>query len=212
MKHMNNILIAGAHFDDAELGAGATAAKMVDEGKNVYKITLTDNVTHFSEKGIEVDYESSMLQSRAACRILGVKELDFETEACSHLTYSTDVMQRIEAIVFQYHIDTFFMHFSSDMNQDHIAANKLCLTAARHCRNIIQFQSNGYVLDNVYYPSYFVDVTDYIEKKREALSCYSDAHNRFNRLFETSIDRCRVWGYANEVEYAEGFNVIKMLD
>ena len=35
MKHMNNILIAGAHFDDAELGAGATAAKMVDEGKNV---------------------------------------------------------------------------------------------------------------------------------------------------------------------------------
>ena len=212
MKHMNNILIAGAHFDDAELGAGATAAKMVDEGKNVYKITLTDNVTHFSEKGSEVDYESSVLQSRAACRILGVKELDFETEACSHLAYSTDVMQRIEAIVFQYHIDTFFMHFSSDMNQDHIAANKLCLTAARHCRNIIQFQSNGYVLDNVYYPSYFVDVTDYIEKKREALSCYSDAHNRFNRLFETSIDRCRVWGYANEVEYAEGFNVIKMLD
>ena len=67
-------------------------------------------------------------------------------------------------------------------------------------------------MDNVYYPSYFVDVTDYIEKKREALSCYSDAHNRFNRLFETSIDRCRVWGYANEVEYAEGFNVIKMLD
>jgi hypothetical protein len=35
---------------------------------------------------------------------------------------------------------------------------------------------------------------------------------KFNRLFETSIDRCRVWGYANEVAYAEGFSLIKMLD
>ena len=67
------------------------------------------------------------------------------------------------------------------------------------------------MLDNVYYPTFFVDVTKYIDKKIESLKCYSEEHNRFNRLFETSIDRCKVWGYANEVDYAEGFNVIKML-
>jgi len=209
---MQNILIAGAHFDDVELGAGATAAKLVSGGKNVYKITLTDNVTDFAQKGIKVDYDSSKNESARACEILGVKELEFLPEPCTKLQYSTEVMQRIEKIIYDYEIDTFFMHFSSDMNQDHIAANKLCLTAARHCRNIIQFQSNGYVLDNVYYPTYFVDVTDYIDKKIDALRCYGAPHNRQNRLFETSIDRCRVWGYANEVEYAEGFNVIKMLD
>lgn len=209
---MQNILIAGAHFDDTELGAGATAAKFVSKGKKVYKITLTDNVTDFTQKGIKVDYNSSKKESAMACEILGVKELEFLPEPCTKLQYSTEVMQRIEEIVYAYKIDTFFMHFSSDMNQDHIAANKLCLTAARHCRNIIQFQSNGYVLDNVYYPTYFIDVTDYIEKKINALKCYGGQHNRENRLFETSIDRCRVWGYANEVEYAEGFNVIKMLD
>ncbi len=208
---MNNILIVGAHFDDAELGVGATAAKLVAEGKNVYKITLTDNVTNFTQKNIEVAYESSKLQSHKACEVLGVKEIEFEPINCNYLTYSTEVMQRIEKVIYDYNIDTIFMHFSSDMNQDHIAANKLCLTASRHCRNIIQFQSNGYVLDNVYYPTFFVDVTDFIEKKKEALMCYSAEHDRFNRLFETSICRSRVWGYANEVEYAEGFNVIKML-
>lgn len=207
----DNVLIVGAHFDDAELGVGATAAKLVDEGKNVYKITLTDNITNFVQKKIEVDYNSSKVQSAKACEILGVKELEFKPVSCNHLVYSTEVMQKIEAIIYKYNIDTIFMHFSSDMNQDHIAANKLCLTAARHCRNIIQFQSNGYVLDNVYYPTFFVDVTKYIEKKIASLKCYSEEHNRFNRLFETSIDRCKVWGYANEVEYAEGFNVIKML-
>ena len=212
MDNMNNVLIVGAHFDDAELGVGATAAKLVARGKNVYKITLTDNVTRFEQKNIAVDYASSVTQSSNACKILGVVELEFEPVPCNTLVYETKVMQRIEKVIFDYDIDTIFMHFNSDMNQDHIAANKLCLTAARHCKNIIQYQSNGYVLDNVYYPTYFVDVSDYIEIKKRALMCYGEEHNRFNRLFETSIDRCRVWGYANEVEYAEGFNVIKMLE
>lgn len=208
---MDRILIVGAHFDDAELGAGATAAKLASQGKKVYKITLTDNVTNFSQKGINVEYEKSKLQSAKACEVLGITEVVFAPERCTQLQYSTELMQRIEKVIYDLNIDTIFMHFSSDMNQDHIVANKLCLTAARHCKNILQYQSNGYVLDNVYYPTYFVDVTEYIELKKEALSCYGEEHNRFNRLFETSIDRCKVWGYANEVAYAEGFNVIKML-
>ena len=39
---MDNILIIGAHFDDTELGVGGTAAKLAEQGKNVYKLTLTD--------------------------------------------------------------------------------------------------------------------------------------------------------------------------
>lgn len=209
---MERILIIGAHFDDAELGAGATAAKLVSQGKKVYKITLTDNVTHFDERDISVDYLESKKQSEQACKILGVEEVDFQPERCTKLEYSTEVMQRIEKVIFELNIDTVLIHFGSDMNQDHIAANKLCLTAARHCKNILQYQSNGYILDNVYYPKYFVDVSDFIKKKEEALMCYGSEHNRMNRLFETSIDRCRIWGYSNEIEYAEGFDVVKMLD
>lgn len=209
---MDRILIVGAHFDDAELGAGATAAKLAAQGKAVYKLTLTDNTTNFGQKNINVEYEKSKRQSAAACAVLGVQEVEFEPVPCTHLQYSTELMQRVEKVIYELNIDTIFIHFNSDMNQDHIEANKICLTAARHCRNILQYQSNGYVLDNVYYPTYFVDVSDYVEKKRESLACYGEEHNRFNRLFETSIDRCRVWGYANEVAYAEGFNVIKMLD
>ena len=33
---MKNILIIGAHYDDAELGVGGTAAKLVHDGYNVY--------------------------------------------------------------------------------------------------------------------------------------------------------------------------------
>lgn len=209
---MKNILIVGAHYDDTELGAGGTAAKLAAEGKNVYKLTLTDNVTRFAHKNINVEYESSVRQSSMACRILGIQEItDFEPAECTKLVYSTEMMQRIESIIYQYNIDTIFMHFSSDMNQDHIEAAKLCLTAARHCDNIFQYQSNGYILDQAFYPTYFVDISDYVDKKIEALAQYGEEHNRFNRLFEVNVERNHVWGYTNEVAYAEGFMPIKVL-
>lgn len=209
---MENILIVGAHFDDAELGAGGTAAKLAAEGKNVYKLTLTDNVTNFEAMDINVAYESSRIQSARACEVLGIKEItDFKPVACSKLEYTQKIMQQVEKYLYDLNIDTIFMHFNADMNTDHVAASRICLTAGRHCKNIIQFQSNGYVLENVYYPTFFVDVSDYIDKKRAALACYGSEHNRFDSLFEVSIDRNRVWGYSNKVKYAEGFNIIKML-
>ena len=97
------------------------------------------------------------------------------------------------------------------MNQDHVEASKICLTAARHCRNILEYRSNGYMLDSDFHPTYFVDISDFIEQKRQALACYGEEHNRMHRLFAMNLERNHVWGFANEVEYAEGFRVIKML-
>lgn len=209
---MERILIVGAHFDDAELGVGGTAAKLAAHGKEVYKLTLTDNVTNFEAMNINVEYDSSRLQSAKACEVLGIHEItDFMPVPCTKLEYNTEIMQQVEKYILDLKIDTVFMHFKSDMNTDHVAAFRICLTAARHCKNILQYQSNGYVLENVYYPTFFVDISDFAEKKREALGCYGKEHNRFNSLFEVCMDRNRVWGYSNKVMYAEGFDVVKMV-
>ena len=210
---MKNILIIGAHYDDAELGAGGTAAKLISKGKKVYKLTLTNNVTDFKQKGIKVNYDESLIQSRKAANIIGYEEIDiFEPAECSKLEYSKEFMQKVEKIIFDYDIDTVFIHFGTDMNQDHVEACRICLTAARHCKNVLEFQSNGYILDNVFYPTFFVDISNFIELKKKALNQYGSEHNRMNRLFQTNIERNHIWGYANEVEYAEGFKIVKMLD
>lgn len=209
---MQRILVIGAHFDDAELGAGGTAARLANAGKQVYKLTLTDNVTRYEQKRIRVDYESSKLQSRKAAEICGMVQIDdFVPVECSTLAYNREVMQRVEKVIFDYQIDTVFIHFGTDMNQDHVEASRICITAARHCDNILEYQSNGYILDNVFYPTFFVDITSYVDRKREALGQYGEEHDRFNRLFDTNIERNKIWGYANEVGYAEGFRVVKML-
>ena len=208
---MQNILVVGAHFDDAELGCGGTIARLAAEGKNVYKLTMTDNVTNFIQMDIHVDLDSSRVGSALACKELGVEEItDFELLECNHLEYSAQVMQKVEKIIYDKQIDTVFIHYHSDMNQDHIAASQICLTAARHCKNVFYYQSNGYILDTSFYPTVFFDISDYWEHKHRALEHYHGDHNRFDRLFDISLKRNEVWGYGNEVQYAEGFMPVKM--
>lgn len=209
----NNILVVGAHFDDAELGCGGTMARFAAEGKKVYKLTLTNNVTNFAQMDVHVDFESSLHDSANACAVTGAEEIrDFNFVECNHLVYCTEVMQQIESILMEKNIDTIFMHFHSDMNQDHIAASSLCLTAARHCRNLLYYQSNGYVLNTPFYPTVFVDISDTFETKRKALMAYGEEHNRFGGLFGVSLDRNSVWGYENGVRYAEGFMPVKVCE
>jgi len=209
----NNILIIGAHYDDAELGAGGTAAKLAEQGKKVYKLTLTDNETDFKQMNIKVDQNSSKVSSANACKILGIEEItDFNPAKCNELVYTKDMMQAIEAIIFEKKIDTVFMHFRYDINQDHLAAYQLCLTASRHCKNVLAYQSNNYICEQVYNPTYFIDISNQIEKKKMALYAYGSEHNRFGRLFETKLEMNHIWGSQNKVEFAEGFHIIKMLE
>ena len=211
MFGIKNALGIGAHFDDVELGCGGTLARIVAEGGNAYKITLTNNVTNFSAMGINVDFESSLLDSANACRELGVTEVfDVPFQECNNLQYSTALMQSIEKFIFEHEIDTVFIHYNSDFNQDHVNASVLSLTAARHVKNILYYQSNGYILESSFYPTVFVDVSDFIEKKKNALAQYKGDHNRFNRLFDISVKRNDVWGYANKVDFAEGFVPVKI--
>ena len=209
---MQNILMIGAHYDDVELGCGGTAAKLAAEGKNVFKLTLTNNVTLSKHLHINVAYETSVKESAKACEKMGICEItDFEPYECNTLTYNTEAMQRIEDVIYKYDIDTVFMHYLDDLNQDHIAASKLCVTAARHCENVFMYQSNMYILPVPYTPNIFIDISDYIDVKREALFQYTGDHNRNNALFQTNMERNHIWGYSNGVEYAEGFIAHKFL-
>ena len=209
---MKNILIVGSHYDDTELGAGGTAAKFASEGKKVYKLTLTNNVTRSKHLHLNIEYDTSIKESNEACKILGINELtEFAPTECSQLFYNTETMQKIEDVIYTYQIDTVFMHFIDDANQDHISASQLTKTAARHCDNLFAYQSNLYILTKPFYPTYFVDISAFIDKKIKALKQYSDGHNRFSSLFETTIERNKVWGYSNKVSYAEAFLPLKIL-
>jgi len=212
----NKILVIGAHYDDAELGAGGSMAKWIKDGKEVFKLTLTDNVTKFEKKNIIVDNDTSIKESARACKILGVKEiLTIDLAPCTELQFNKMQMQQIESFIIDNNIDTVVIHYLSDIQQDHVHASTISYVAGRYCDNILMYQSNKYILPKDFYPRYFEDITETIELKKEALSCYGDGHNRFNSLFDMTISQNRVEGYKinmNEKEsYAESFVIMKMV-
>lgn len=209
---MKNILAVGAHFDDVELAAAGTLNYLSSKGAKVFKITLTDNVTKSKELKLNVKYNSSKKSSRDACKILGVKEIENRMiKKCNFLKYETILMQYLEKIIIDKKIDTVFTHYKNDINKDHVACHDIVITAARHCHNIITFQSNFYIVNKIFSPNFFVDISKNIKNKINSLNCYKPEHNRNNSLFENTINRNRIWGMSNGVKYAEAFLPIKFL-
>ena len=211
---MEKILVIGAHYDDPELGAGGSMSKWVSEGKEVFKLTLTDNVTNFTKRNIIVGSESSKKESASACEILGVTELlDFSISPCTELVFNKKQMQQIEGYIIDNNIDTVVIHNIHDIQQDHVGASTISYVAGRYCDNILMYQSNKYIMPRDYYPRIFVDITDTVELKRKALDCYSGAHDRYKSLFSITINQNRVYGYQINMEeketYAEAFVPIK---
>lgn len=212
---IKNVLFIGAHYDDVDLGAGGTAARLAAEGCKVYKLTLTDNLVEESVFSKYTAIDSSKRESQKACKILGIMEVtEFEAERNCHLMYSTELMQRVEAIIVKYNIDTVFIHSEYDMNHDHVEAAKVCKIAARHVNNIYVHRANIYVTETQFAPRVYWDISNYVELKKQALGAYGEEHQRImadgqNRLFEDVIHQNKIWGYAINTMYAEGFEVIK---
>ena len=209
---MKNILIVGAHYDDVELGCGGTAAKLSRMGCKVYKIILTDNEFDSESMNLSIRKSTCVKSSERACGILGINELQFSQAPYGQLVYNQNIMQNLENIIIEKQIDTIITHYSSDMHHDHEEAFKICKTAGRHCDNILTYQSNGYITDRQFTPNLFVDISDVIDKKIQSLKVYEEdekEQNRQGRLFDICIMKNNIWGYANHVKYAEGFEIVK---
>ena len=213
---MKRVLAIGAHFDDVELGAGGSLAKWKSNGCEVYKLTLTDNVTNFKEKDINVEFQESFQQSLKACEKLGIIQLEPEEYyPCTKLVFNSQRMQVVEKIIFEKDIDTVLIHFESDLQQDHVEASKISIIAARYCPRVLFYQSNRYILPKDFYPRFFVDITEFQTKKFEALNFYRGSHDRMGKLFEQTKLQNQIWGHQIKMNrnknYAEGFKIHKWL-
>ena len=163
-----NILVIGAHYDDAELGAGGSMAKWVKEGNKVFKLTLSDNDTRFKDKKIYVKPHEAKSESKKACEILGVEELNdlVLPQKCTELVYNKRDMQKIEAFILDRQINMIVMHNIFDIQQDHVHAATISYVAGRYCDSVLMYQSNQYVLPVDFYPRYYVDISKTIDLKK----------------------------------------------
>jgi LmbE family N-acetylglucosaminyl deacetylase len=212
-----NILAVGAHHDDIELGCGGALARLRKEGHQTYGIILTNSVVNSEELGIFRNAETAEEENKHASQKIGITMLRMENPVQGDfLRYEPHLMKMLEQIISQYNIDTLFIHWLHDMNTDHAAAARISITAGRHLPRIVMYRSNWYQLDRPFNENLFIDITDYVDTKRDALECYA---GEIKRRGTEWIDSFQYQNYQcgfkslhkkiNKKSSAESFEILK---
>ncbi len=209
-----NILAIGAHWDDVELGCGLTLKKLKENGHNVSIVVICSS--QYGQGVNEGMKESEALEcGLKSFELIGANYIPTEKESNSNLVYAKKIMQNLEAIANDNKIDAVFTHWFGDVNTDHKATWEISRTAFRNVKNFLMFQSNSYG-DNVdiFKPNFYFSFNkEEYQFKEKLLSQYTlEWNRRKNRWTREIFERERYWGNISHNDYAEGFQVGKLID
>lgn len=202
----NCVLVVAAHTDDEALGCAGTIARHVAEGDSVYAVFMADGVTSRTESS-QADYARRMQAAENARVILGIKEYYYLNLPDNRMDSIPliDVIQKLELITDKVKPNIIYTHHHGDLNVDHRITHQAVMTACRplpeSCvRAIYAFEVMSSTewatpTQEPFLPNYFVDISKYLNIKRDALNAYhvemrNVPHSRsFEHLSSLAIHR-----------------------
>ena len=209
-----NILAIGAHWDDIELGCGLTLKKLNEKGHNIFSSVICSSQYGSDEN--EGMTESEALESGLkSFKLMGATYVSTEKEPNSKLVYNKNIMQILEKVVNDKNIDTDFTHWYGDLNTDHKATWDISRTAFRNVKNFFMYQSNSYGDNvNIFKPNFYstFNKEEYYFKEKLLSQYLTEWNRRKSRWTREIFERERYWGNVSNSEYAEGFQIGKLID
>ncbi len=191
------VLVVAAHPDDEVLGCGGTIARHVMEGDRVSVLIVAEGATS-RKGGEEADGASDEVDrlKQAACQVSDILGYDDPTFLCfpdNRLDRGDllDVIKPIEAVIQEVDPDIIYTHHGGDLNVDHRIVHQAVITATRpmpgtHKRSIYCFEtlsSTEWSVPSVdqtgFRPVRYVDISQQLEQKMEALEAYADEMRPF---------------------------------
>lgn len=222
MKRVPRLLIISPHPDDETLGAGGTIARFADRGGEVTVLTVA---AHMPPLYSEEIHQTAIADAHKAHALIGVKESIFFDHPAVLLgniplhefnNSMREVVERVEPDVvlvpyFDRHIDHRIV-FEAAM----VATRPVGV--GRNIRLVAAFETVSETHWNVphiepnFTPNWFVDITDYIDKKIEIMKCYPSQIHQFPtpRSLEALRALALFRGSQAGVGYAEGFHIVRM--
>lgn len=209
-----NILAIGAHWDDIELGCGLTLKKLKENGHNIFSVVVCSS--QYGKDENEGMKESEALEyGLKSFELIGADYIPTDKEPNSKLAYNKKIMQILEGIANNKKIDVVFTHWYGDLNTDHKATWEISRTAFRNVKNFLMYQSNSYGDNvNIFKPNFFFSFNQeqYVFKEKILSQYVSEWARREIRWKREIFERERYWGHISGNDYAEGFQVGKIVD
>jgi len=215
------ILVIAAHSDDEALGCSGTIAKHIKQGDSVHLLFMTDGVASRSGRR---DDEKRLTAAQDAAQILEVSSftnLNFPDNRMDSIPL-LDIVKEIENTIVQTQPEVIYTHHIGDLNIDHQITHKSVVTACRpqpsFCvEEIYAFEvlsSTEWNTPGVeaFSPNVFIDITDYIDIKKQVLEVYSEEMRQppHSRSIDNALRLNALRGNSVGVDYAEAFELIRM--
>ncbi len=220
-----DVLVFGAHPDDAELSMGGTIAKMTKSDIKVGLVDLTRG-----ELGTRGSAETRQREAFQAAILLKVAIRENLHIPDGDIAITKDNMMKIIIAIRKYRPKIIFAPYKNDRHPDHIAASKLVKRAffASGLPKIKTFDKDSaqeafrpkklyyYMQTYTFQPSFLVDISDTFEVKMQAVRAFSSQfHDPKSKEPETFISkpgfikflesRAQFYGFKIQKDYAEPF-------
>lgn len=176
------VLVIAAHPDDETIGAGGTIARHVGQGDQVYWSVVTQG---YHPLRSDIELAEARAQVLKVQQVLGIKEVlfcGFPTVKLNTVPYG-EISSALQRVVDQVRPDVVYTTPPSDINQDHRIVYDCTLVATRplpgcSVRRLLAYEigpTARFGLPAGCYPfvaNVFVDISEYLDKKLEAMGCY----------------------------------------
>ncbi|GET41767.1 PIG-L deacetylase family protein [Microseira wollei] len=190
----DKILVIAPHTDDEVLGVGGTMARLAALGAEVCVAIMTQG---YSAEEIECDRREAL----AAHQLLGVKQTIFLPLPAANLDSipHRDINRHLNEVIQNIQPEILYIPFTGDLHVDHQRVFLSALVAARPNhpgapRAIYAYETlsetnwNAPYLAPNFVPNVFVDISDYLEMKIQAMQLYASQIKPFpNERSEESL-------------------------
>lgn len=199
-----NILAIGAHPDDVELGCGGLLLKSINEGHNVYALTLTRG----SASG---DPEKRCEELVYSANYMGLNTLWIDNFEDSKLSLTSDLINHIEYFIRKSNADVVFTHSLLDFHHDHRAVAAATREAGRNIINILTYEIS---ITKDFNPQVFFDISDVVEDKIHLLNVFLSQRGKSFLAADAIKGLAQYRAYQSRlpqnVTHVEAFEIIKI--
>ena len=218
-----NVLVIAPHADDEILGVGGTIAKYIETGHSVYVCIASRGCEPlFSNEFVE-----SIVKEAIAChKLLGVKKTFFFNFPAAMLEKASrnEINDKLYEVIDEVKPDIVFIPHYGDMQKDHEIIAKASMVALRpkyqhkvkaiySYETVSETEWNIPHATNTFIPNVYIDISDYILKKMEAMEQYKSQLSDFPnpRSLEALEALAKYRGSTINVRAAESFALIRQI-
>src|SRR5919108_3746963 len=205
MNQKQSVVAFGAHPDDLEIGMGGTLAKLAHMGYDVNMVIAT--LPNFVKTDTK---EQRRIEATMSAKTLGCKTPQFLDLSPDEITINRKFVTLIDEIIRKHEPEAVFTQWIGDSHQDHQALTRAVIAASRDYNNLFMYETTipGGITENAFRPQLYIDITESLDIKSNALECFESQKIRGGHLWiDAIIGRSAYRGYQLNTKHAEAFEV-----